>query len=122
MRSFAVVAAVVVAFLAVGCPSEQERKLDATYAFVNEKVQALSSKQPAAKAAYDKAVDGGGDVVDYVVASMPKDGDKTMLPIVHDPTAWTVVVRDDGAKHAFVVEGYAADKTKALKSSTLPAP
>jgi hypothetical protein len=102
-----------------GCaPSEEEARLDRTFDFTVHALRDVG-RNPLAAAAFGSAMEGGGDPVGYVVAGAPERADFSDLVYDRPAAPWTVVIRDGTGESELVVEAYAADAGKPLRSETV---
>ena len=106
------------ALLLSGCgPSEQQRKLDDTFRFVRNRLESIGHA-PMAAMSYQSTIEEGGTPLDYVIASMPDNGDYDAIVWQGPAAPWTVVIRRGTGANSFVLDAYGESASKPSQSES----
>lgn len=114
MRSLQLIGLLLFSLLLHGCGegAQKKQKLELAVGQV-QRILNMASRDPMAAATLQSNVQMGGNLITYVMASLP---DKFNYALEQDkPTRpWSIVIRTTADPHVVQVEGYAEDLKKPL--------
>jgi len=118
MRLFFRVALLTLLLLCGCAPSEEQQRLDDTFALATHRLREVSHDLMAS-ASYQSAIETGANPVDYIVISMPENTQFSQLVWQGPIAPWTVVVKDGPGQTELVVEAYGEAIDKPTRTETI---
>jgi hypothetical protein len=110
---------VVLVLLLCGCgASEEQQRLDRTFAFATHQLRAVS-RDLLASIAYQDTLEQGATPLNYIVAAAPENADFSALVWQGPIAPWTVVIKEGPGESELVVEAYGETTGQPARSETI---